>query len=42
MMLYQSFFGEAPESFYSIDTYLSLLEFAAMIDIQVPIATEHE
>jgi hypothetical protein len=33
MMFYQFFFSKAPEPFYSIDTYLSLLEFAAMIDI---------
>lgn len=42
MMLYQPFISEAPESFNSIDTYLSLLEFTAMIYIQMPISAEHQ
>jgi hypothetical protein len=36
------FLGEAPESFNAVNAYLSLLEFAAVIDIQMPKPTEHQ
>jgi hypothetical protein len=31
-----------PESFNAVNAYLSLLEFAAVIDIQMPKPTEHQ
>ena len=38
----QSFFGEAPKSFYSIDAYLSLLEFITVINIKMSVSAEHQ
>jgi hypothetical protein len=41
MLHYQSFFSEALESLQAVNAYLSLLEFAAMIDIQMSESTEY-
>lgn len=42
MMFYKSFFGVTPEYFESVDINFTGGEFSFMIDVQMPIATEHQ
>jgi hypothetical protein len=42
MMFYQTFFGKGPEPFDTIDVDLSMFEFIPVINIKMPVSTEHK